>query len=92
MAQQQRQLSPRDRIYLESTGFEVYMGAGGVFLLVFTVIFIYSIKAHFEWLVWPGLFLGVVAGYITLKVLERRELKRKLAEIEAEQQEEVTRR
>lgn len=91
MAQQQRQLSPRDRIYLESTGFEVYMGAGGVFILVFSAIFIYSIKTDFEWLVWPGMFVAVVAGYITLKVLERRELRRKLAEIEAEQQAEVTR-
>lgn len=91
MAQQQRQFSTRDQVYLDSTGFEVYMGAGVVFLLIFTAIFIFSLKINFAWLVWPGLFAGVLGGYLVLKVLERRELKRKLAEIEAEQQAGVSR-
>lgn len=90
MAQQQRRFSPRDEIYLSSTGFEVYMGAGMVFLLIFSAIFIYSIKISFEWLVWPGLFLGVLGGYLTLKLLERREYAKKLAELEAEQAEYVS--
>lgn len=85
MAQRQQRFSPRDEVYLNSPGFEMYMGAGAVFLLVFTTIFIYSIKVSFAWLVWPGLFVAVVAGYITLKLLERREYRRKLAEIEADQ-------
>lgn len=81
----QRRFSPRDEIYLTSTGFEVYMAAGAVFLLIFTAIFIFSIKVHFAWLIWPGSFVAVLGGYLTLKIGERREYKRKLAELEAEQ-------
>lgn len=91
MAQRQQRFSPRDEVYLSSTGFEVYMGAGAVFLVVLTAVFIYSIKVHFEWLVWPGMFVAVLAGYVTLKWLERREYRRKLADLEAEQQQPVTR-
>jgi cobalamin biosynthesis protein CobD/CbiB len=90
MAQRQRRISARDQVYLQSTGFEVYMGAGAVFVLVLTAFFVYSIKIHFEWLIWPGMFVAVVAGYITLKWLERRELARKLAEIEADPKPDVT--
>ncbi|MFV9503234.1 MAG: hypothetical protein AB4911_01575 [Oscillochloridaceae bacterium umkhey_bin13] len=86
MAQQQRRLSTRDEVYLSSTGFEVYMGAGAVFLLIFTAIFVFSIKINFAWLVWPGMFLGVLGGYLVLKFLERREQIKKMAEIEANPQ------
>ncbi|GAB4447092.1 MAG: hypothetical protein OHK0015_50900 [Chloroflexi bacterium OHK40] len=77
--------SPRDEVYLKSTGFEVYMAAGAVFIGVFTAIFIFSIKISFAWLVWPGLFVAVLAGYVVLNRLERREYARKLAELQAEQ-------
>jgi len=80
---QQRRMSARDRIYLDSTSFEVYMVTGVVFLFIFTASFLFSIRIHFEWLIWPGSFVAVVAAYITLKVLERREQVRKLAEIAA---------
>jgi cobalamin biosynthesis protein CobD/CbiB len=90
MAQQRRQLSAPDEVYLNSPGFESYMGAGAVFLLVFTAAFVYSIKISFEWLAWPGLFVAVVAGYLTLRWLQGREYARKLAELEAEQQRDVT--
>lgn len=91
MAQQQGRFSPADEVYLNSPGFESYMVAGGVFLLIFTAVFVYSIKVSFEWLVWPGLFVAVLGGYFTLKRLERREYARKLAELEAERQGDVTR-
>jgi hypothetical protein len=90
MAQQRRQFSPPDEVYLNSPGFESYMGAGAVFLVVFTIAFIYSIKISFEWLVWPGLFVAVLAGYLTLRWLQGREFARKLAELEAEQKGDVT--
>jgi hypothetical protein len=79
----QRRFSPRDEIYLTSTSFEVYMVTGLVFVFLFTAAFIISIRIHYEWLLWPGSFVAVVAAYITLKLLERREHIRKLAEIEA---------
>lgn len=92
MAQETRRFSPRDEVYLNSPGFEPYMAAGAVFLIVFTAIFIFSIKISFAWLVWPGLAIAVVCGYITLNRLERREYRRKLAELEAEAaQRDVTR-
>lgn len=91
MAQQRQRFSPPDEVYLNSPGFESYMGAGAAFLLVFTTAFIYSIKASFEWLVWPGLFVAVLAGYLTLRWLMGREFARKLAELEAEQPSDVTR-
>ncbi|MEI7644146.1 MAG: hypothetical protein WCJ55_07680 [Chloroflexales bacterium] len=82
MAQQHR-FSPRDEIYLSSTSFEVYMVTGLVFLFIFTVTFVTSIKIHYEWILWPGSFVAVIAAYSTLKWLERREHMRKLAEVEA---------
>lgn len=82
MAQQQR-LSRRDEVYLSSPGFEPYMAAGTVFIVIFTAVFIFSIKISFAWLAWPGLFVAVLAGYFTLNRLQRREYARKLAEIEA---------
>ncbi len=91
MAQQRRQFSAPDEVYLNSPGFESYIGAGVVFILVFTAAFVYSIKASFEWLVWPGLLVAVLAGYLTLRWLLGREFARKLAELEAEQQGDVTR-
>jgi hypothetical protein len=83
MAPQQRHFSPRDAIYLSSTSFEVYMITGLVFLFIFTAAFITSIKIHFEWMLWPGSFVAVIAAYATLKWLERREYIHKLAEVEA---------
>ena len=84
MAQQQR-FSPRDEMYLNSTSFEVYMAAGAVFILLFSIGFILGVKLNFAWLVWPGAFIAVLAGYITLNRLEKRERRIKLAELEAEQ-------
>jgi hypothetical protein len=86
MPEPQRRLSTRDAIYLNSPGFEPYMAAGAVFVVVFTAIFIVSIKISFAWLVWPGLFVAVLVGYLVLNLLQRRERARKLAEIDAEQQ------
>jgi hypothetical protein len=83
MARQQT-FSPRDEVYLKSTGFEVYMGSGAAFLAILTTIFIISIKVHFAWLFWPGMFLAAVVAYIVLKVLERREYRAKLQELESE--------
>lgn len=85
MAAQQR-FSPRDEVYLNSTSFEVYMAAGAVFLLLFSAGFILGVKLSFAWLFWPGCFVAVLGGYATLKLLERREQARKLAELEAEAQ------
>lgn len=84
MAQEGRRFSPRDEAYLNSTGFEPYMAAGIVFLVILTAVFIFSIKIHFAWLFWPGMFVAVLGGYATLNRLERREYRRKLAELEAE--------
>lgn len=83
MPRQQR-FSPRDEVYLASTSFEVYMAAGGVFIGLFGLLFAISIKISFAWLVWPALFVSILAGYITLNRLEKRERRRKLAELEAE--------
>lgn len=83
MAQQQRRLSRRDEVYLSSPGFEPYMASGAAFIAVFTAIFIFSIKIGFAWLVWPGLFVAVLAGYFTLVWQQRREYARKVAEVEA---------
>lgn len=80
---QPRRFSPRDEIYLSSTSFEVYMITGLVFLFLFTAAFFFSIQIDFEWLIWPGSFVAVIVAYTTLKVLERREQIRKLAEVEA---------
>lgn len=85
MAQRRQRFSTRDEVYLNSPGFETYMGAGAIFLLVFTGIFIYSIKSHLELLVWPGLVVAIAAGFVALRWLERREFTRKLAQLEAEQ-------
>jgi hypothetical protein len=85
MAQQRQRFSPRDEVYLNSPGFEPYMVAGAVFIAIFTAIFIFSIKISFAWLVWPGLFVAILAGYFTLRTLLKREYARKLAELESEQ-------
>lgn len=90
MARQQR-FSPRDEVYLNSTSFEVYMAAGGVFIGLFGLLFAISIKISFAWLVWPALFVSILAGYITLNRLKKRERKRKLAELEAEYAAKATR-
>lgn len=84
MARESRRFSPRDEVYLNSTGFEPYMAAGTVFLVILSAVFVFSIKINFAWLFWPGMFAAVLGGYFTLKALERREYRRKLAELEAE--------
>jgi hypothetical protein len=84
MASQQRRYSNRDQVYLDSPGFEPYMGSGVVFITIFTAVFIFSIKIGFAWLAWPGLFVAVLGGYLTLVWLQRREYARKLAEVEAD--------
>ncbi len=92
MAQQQRRHSTRDQVYLDSPGFEPYMASGAVFIVVFTTIFIFSIKVGFAWLIWPGLFLAVLLGYFMLAWMQRREYARKLAEVEADPRAEITQR
>lgn len=84
MAQEQRRLSRRDEVYLSSPGFEPYLAAGTVFIVIFTAIFIYSIKGGDALLVWPGLFVAVLGGYLTLNRLQKREYARKLAEVESD--------
>lgn len=84
MAQQQRRMSRRDEVYLNSPGFEPYMAAGTVFIVIFTATFIFSIKVGAALLVWPGLFVAVLGGYFTLNRLQRREYARKLAEVESD--------
>ncbi|MCG8346660.1 MAG: hypothetical protein MI924_02630 [Chloroflexales bacterium] len=80
----QRPFSPRDLRYLNSTGFEVYMASGAVFVLGFTASFIFSVVVNYEWLLWPGTFVTVLASYVVLKIMERREYRAKLNELEAE--------
>ncbi len=83
MAERQR-FSTRDEVYLNSPGFEPYIAAGLVFALVLGAIFIVSIKVSFAWLIWPGMFVAVLAGYIVLNLFQRREYARKLAEVKAD--------
>lgn len=80
----QRTRTARDEVYLTSTSFEVYMVTGLVFLFGFTASFIFSVVISFEWLLWPGTFISVLAAYAVLKVMERREYRSKLNELEAE--------
>lgn len=80
----QRRFSTADEVYLTSTGFEVYMISGGIFVFLFTAAFLFSIKIHQAWLIWPGSVIAVVATFIALKVFERREYNNKLRELEAE--------
>lgn len=83
MAKQRQRFSTRDEVYLNSPGFEPYMIAGGVGVLLFTAGFILGIKISMAWLVWPAMFVGVLAGYGVLVWLQRREYARKLAEVKA---------
>lgn len=80
-----RRFSPRDEVYLKSTSFEVYMIGGIVFLAFFTATFLLSLRINAEWMIWPGAVVAAAAGGLTLLALMRREHKRKLAELEAEQ-------
>jgi multidrug transporter EmrE-like cation transporter len=83
MAQNQRQISHRDRVYLNSPGFEPFMVAGFVFVAVFTAIFLFSIKVGLAWLAWPGMGVAALVCYGVLLWGQRREYARKLAEVEA---------
>jgi hypothetical protein len=86
MAREQQRYSPRDEVYLISTSFEVYMAAGAVFILLFTAGFLAGHFLNFAWLVWPGLFVAILSGYLVLKRLEQREQARKRNELEKEYQ------
>lgn len=84
MAREPQRYSPRDEVYLISTSFEVYMVAGVVFLVLFTAGFLIGHLLNFAWLVWPGSFIAILAGYLVLKRLEMREQASKRAELEQE--------
>lgn len=74
----------RDLGYLNCTSFEVYIAVGLVFVLGFTLMFILSVVAHVEVLLWPGTLLVLVASFFVYRVLKRREYAAKLREIEAD--------
>jgi uncharacterized membrane protein len=74
----------RDEYYINSTSFEVYMIAGAVFLIGFTLIFILSVAYHLEPLVWPGGAFSIVAGFGVLRVLSKRERRAKIREVDGE--------
>lgn len=80
----QQKFSPRDEVYLTSTSFEVYMATGAVFLFFFATAFLISIKTDFVWGIWPGSFVAVIAAYLTLYLLSKREHRNKLRELETE--------
>jgi multidrug transporter EmrE-like cation transporter len=93
MAQNQQRFSNRDRVYLNSPGFEPFIVAGIVFVVVFTAIFIFSIRVSLAWLAWPGMGVAAIVCYGVLRWGQRREYARKLAEVEADPvADEVTRR
>lgn len=79
-----QRFSPRDEVYLNSTSFEVYMITGAVWLALFTASFIFSVVTKKYLLLWPGAFVSVLTAYFVLKMLERREYRAKLHELEAE--------
>lgn len=79
-----QRFSPRDEVYLSSTSFEVYMITGAVFVFFFSTGFLLSIRLNNAWGIWPGSFVAVIAAYLTLTLLERRERRNKLRELEAE--------
>ncbi len=74
-------LSPRDRYYLNSPGFESYMIAGYVFVFGLTLSIVLTVMTNTEPLFWPGSLLTVAISFIVLQVLKRREYKAKLREI-----------
>jgi cobalamin biosynthesis protein CobD/CbiB len=86
MAKQPLNLSRRDEVYLNSPGFEPFMGAGAAFVVVFTAIFLVSLKIGLAWLAWPGMFVAALVCYLVLSLLQRREYARKVAELTAEQE------
>ncbi len=76
--------SPRDECYLNATRFEVYIAAGLVFVIGFTLVFIFSVMAHAEAWVWPGSLLPIGAAFFVFRILKRREYAEKLCELEAD--------
>jgi uncharacterized membrane protein YdbT with pleckstrin-like domain len=83
MAQQTR--SPRDEVYLKSTGFEVYMMSGLVFLAGVTLAFVAGVYSNYEMLLWPGMVVSVAIAAVVHLKLTRREYHAKLREIETEE-------
>lgn len=78
----QRQLSGRERYYVNSTSFEVYMIVGLVWLVLFSLAFILSVALNMEVWLWPGALLSVVIAAGVLFVLSRRERAAKLRELD----------
>jgi hypothetical protein len=83
MAQRMR-FSPRDECYLNATRFEVYIAAGLVFVIGFTLVFMLSVMAHAEVWIWPGSLIPVGAAFYIFRILKRREYAEKLRELEAD--------
>ena len=77
--------SPRDAAYLSSPGFESYIVAGFAFILTFTAFFVFGVLTKQQALAWPGLLLGGLLCFVTLKILQRREYSAKVREIAEEQ-------
>ncbi len=75
----------RDEYYINSTSFEVYMIAGTVFLVGFTLIFVLSVIFHFEPWIWPGGALSIIVAAVLLRVLSKRERLAKIREVDGEQ-------
>lgn len=78
------QRTGRDQYYINSTGFEVYMVGGLVFVAGFSLSFILGVLVDAEWLVWPGSAVAIVATYIVLRILTRRERAAKIREVDGE--------
>lgn len=72
----------RDEYYIKSTSFEVYMIAGLVFVLGFSLSFVLSVLAHAEPWLWPGSLVSIVAAFVVLRVLSRREREAKIREVD----------
>lgn len=83
MAQQVR--SPRDEVYLKSTGFEVYMMSGLIFLAGVTLAFVVGVYSDYEILLWPGMVVSFAIAAVAHLKLTRREYNAKLRELEAEE-------
>lgn len=76
--------TPRDQYYIDSTSFEVYLIVGAIFVVGFSLIFIATVVAHTEVLLWPAslVLIGICAAI--LNVLIRRERACKIREVDGE--------
>lgn len=75
------ELSPRDRRYLNSPGFESYMIAGVVFALGLGLSLVITVSIHREPLFWPGMILTLIISTVVLQQFKKREYRAKLREI-----------